>query len=338
MRVVKIFLSLIIVTIFGFLLGQPTRAATSTVLINEFAAVTSGTSVDPDWVELYNDSNSIVSLEGWLLRDLTETNKVSLTGCISPNSFRKFNFYTNRLDNGGDLIRLFDQNGSLVDSIEYFSEDIPKHEKGGSTGRISDGNNSWEVFANPTPTNSICATITGGTTSPSLKVSLSEVYPNPEKGGGEWVEIYNPGSTKLDLTNWKLTDAANHVKALSGEVGQKSYKVFNYPSGWLNNNGETLNLLDSAGKLVEKYSFGPSEKGFAWAKDTTGIWRLTITPTPGSANKITGTNSTTAANASSGKESAGFASTGIEPTLDFLADTFQSDSPSDFSNSNSEGK
>ena len=86
---------------FFYLPAQTATAQAGSIKINEFAAVTDGNSANPDWVELYNDSNSIVSLEGWLLRDLTETNKVSLTGCISPNSFRKFNFYRTRLGRCG---------------------------------------------------------------------------------------------------------------------------------------------------------------------------------------------------------------------------------------------
>ena len=133
-KLIGFIITVVIISLF-YLPAQTATAQAGPIKINEFAAVTNGNGANPDWVELYNDSNSIVSLEGWMLRDLTETNKVSLTGCISPNSFRKFNFYTNRLDNGGDLIRLFDQKGSLIDSVEYFSENIPKHEKGGSTGR-----------------------------------------------------------------------------------------------------------------------------------------------------------------------------------------------------------
>ena len=141
----------------------------------------------------------------------------------------------------------------------------------------------------------------------------------------------------MDLTGWQLVDSADHFKQLSGPISPKSYRVFNYTSGWLNNSGDAAAILDPSGKGVEKYSFGPSERGFAWAKDATSAWRLTITPTPGSVNKITGSTSATA-NTSTGKESTGFASTGIEPTLDFLTDTFQSDAPSNFSDSSSAGK
>ena len=54
--------------------------SSGTVVINEFAAVTAGTTADPDWVELYNTTNNPVDLNGWVLRDSTETNKVNLSG------------------------------------------------------------------------------------------------------------------------------------------------------------------------------------------------------------------------------------------------------------------
>src|SRR3990167_5132650 len=269
MRVVKIFLILIAVTIFGLLTGSPTRAATSTVLINEFAAVTSGTSVDPDWVELYNDLISPVSLDGWTIKDSTETNKVTLAGCIASKGFRKFDF-SNRLNNSGDQIRLFDQSAAMVDSVTYFSEDVPAHQKGGSTHQDPSGSNLWKVLITPTPTDTACPTNPSPAISPNvgyLKVSLSEIFPNPEKDASEWVEIYNPNSAAVDLAGWQLVDSAAHFKQLSGSISPKSYRVFNYTSGWLNNSGDAAAILDPSGKGVEKYSFGPSERGFAWAKD-----------------------------------------------------------------------
>ncbi|OGY25164.1 MAG: hypothetical protein A2Z11_00055 [Candidatus Woykebacteria bacterium RBG_16_43_9] len=161
--------------------------------------------------------------------------------------------------------------------------------------------------------------------------TLSEIFPNPTKGGKEWVELYNPNSSTVDLTGWKLVDAANHSKTLSGSVAAKSYKVFEYSSGWLNNGGDILSLVNPSGKLAEKYSFGSSERGEAFAKDATGKWRTTTTPTPGKPNKITGaggfvgsSNSETAQNTTGT-----LSSTGLDPTADYLGDTFQFSDPNE---------
>jgi hypothetical protein len=300
-------------------------AQTSSVKINEFAAVTEGSN---DWVELYNESGSKISLSSWTLKDSTETNKVTLSGCVSSRGFRKFTFL-NRLNNGGDKIRLFDKNNNLIDSLTYFSEKIPTHEKGQSTGRDPDGSDNWKVLSTPTPKNTICKT--SSTSSQSYpKISLSEIFANPEKGGREWVEIFNPNNSKVALTSWQLVDAANHKKGLSGSVAGKSYKVFYYSSGWLNNSGDELKLLNPTGKQVEKYSFGDSEKGASFAKDASGKWRATTTPTPGKTNKITGGSSSQSlgSTSSDGGSASALGSTGLDPTLDYLSDAFTFDGSS----------
>ncbi|OGY26281.1 MAG: hypothetical protein A2Z24_02070 [Candidatus Woykebacteria bacterium RBG_16_44_10] len=325
---------------FLYLSSQPVLAQTDSIKINEFAAVTDGNSTDPDWVELYNLSNNQIGLEGGSLKDST-TNETKLSGCIGSLSFRKFNIsYYNRLNNSGDQIRLFDAGGNLVDAITYFSEQIPSHINGSSTSRNPDGSGNWQVLVSPTPTNSACTSTTDTAINSSLKVSLSEVYPNPEKGSDEWVEIHNPNSSSVNLEGWFFSDSANHKKSLSGSLSPKSYKFFSFSSGWLNNSGDTLNLLDSAGKLVEKYSFGSMDKGLSLAKDATNKWRFTSTPTPGKPNIITGetTSSSPGGLGTDQDEADTFSSTGLDPTFDYLGETFTFSNPDEASISTTKGK
>src|SRR3990167_3813363 len=118
------------------------------IAINEFYALGSGD--DPDWVELYNTTDSKADIEGWEIKDNTDSNKIALNGYVCPKSFRKFTF-SNRLNNGGDKIRLFDFAGQLKEEIEYFSETVPSHARGQSTGRNPDGQSTWTVFTSPSP-------------------------------------------------------------------------------------------------------------------------------------------------------------------------------------------
>jgi hypothetical protein len=143
-------------TFFLFLIGlaflvpevSPVDAQASSIKINEFAAVTDGSN---DWVELFNEGSSRISLEGWELKDSLESSPKELSGCIAPGGFRKINF-SNRLNNGGDEIRLFDKNNSLIDSLKYFSDKVPVHEKGGSTGRNPEDSENWSAFTTSTKT------------------------------------------------------------------------------------------------------------------------------------------------------------------------------------------
>ncbi len=109
---------------------------------------------NPDWVELYNTSNEKINIEGWVIRDSTDSNKIDLNGNICPKSFRKFDF-SNKLNKDGDKIRLLDSAGATnsVNEINYFSDQIPSHVEGQSTGRQPDGSDTWSMFTSPTPTN-----------------------------------------------------------------------------------------------------------------------------------------------------------------------------------------
>ncbi len=172
----KTFLSLFTVILITIFLSFSKGAFAQEVLINEFAAVTELA----DWVELYNSTEIPVDLSGWLLRDNTETNKVELNGLICPKSFRKFDF-SNRLNDGGDTIRLFSSDNNLQDTVPYFSDLIPKHEEGESTGRSPDGGSDWLFFKQPTPNDFECQILMptpNSTPTPSPKPPTPTVKPN----------------------------------------------------------------------------------------------------------------------------------------------------------------
>jgi len=144
----KIFCLLLLI-ISSFL---PEKAfASSGIKINEFYALGSS-SANPDWVEIYNSSNIEIGLEGWQIRDLTTSNKISLNGYICANNFRKFDF-SNKLNKGGDKIKLINSSSAIVDEIDYFSTDIPTHEEGQSTSRNPNGGDIWVLSTVPTPNN-----------------------------------------------------------------------------------------------------------------------------------------------------------------------------------------
>jgi hypothetical protein len=168
--------------VFTFLLLFFPKSASADydVVINEFYALGSSTQ-DPDWVEIYNKSNDSICLDGWVIRDNTDSNKIVLDDYICPKSFRKFNF-SNRLNNSGDEIRLFDSEflSNPIDQLTYFSPTIPSHSQNQSTGRTTDGGTSWFLITQPTPVDDNSCTptptptptpITNSTSTPTPKVS-----------------------------------------------------------------------------------------------------------------------------------------------------------------------
>lgn len=313
---VLVLIAFFITILFNPHLIESSFAANNTVVLNEIhPQPTAGA----DWIELYNQSSSEIDIGGWKLLDTaTTTMKTMPAGTkIAPEGFLVVEV-SSRLNNGGDTIKLIDQTGIELDSFKYTSSSEDK-----SFFRIPDGSGAWFDNQNPTKGASNGAEAPKATKPTYPKISLSEIFPNPEKGGQEWVEVYNPNTKTVDLTGWKFVDAANHRKTLSGIIATKSYKVFNYSSGWLNNTGDSVALFDPTGKQIEKVSFGSLDKKVSFAKDGSGAWRLTTIPTPGSANKISGGSIDIASNTPNEAESgSALASTGVEPILDYLTDTF----------------
>lgn len=119
---------------------------------------------------------------------------------------------------------------------------------------------------------------------------LSEFLPNPQEGN-EWVEIFNPtSSAALDISGYKIDDIEGGSSPFTipqgTTIGPQNYLYFSFSSR-LNNDGDSVRLIDTSGKVLEEYSYGQSSKGISFAKDTQGAWQETTTPTPGAANIIT---------------------------------------------------
>ena len=109
------------------------------VVINEIN-YNSLDSFDPDdWVEIYNSSSEAIDLGSWLLKDENDDHifTIPLNTFLLPNQYLVFCTDTIKftalfpdvnpyygdlgfgLGGGGDIVRLFDYNGLLVDIVEY---------------------------------------------------------------------------------------------------------------------------------------------------------------------------------------------------------------------------
>jgi hypothetical protein len=117
--------------------------------VNEFSS-----SGSTDWVEIYNDSNTDVSLSDYRLRDSSVTNKLDLTGSIQAKGFAVFD-WSDRLNNGGDAIRLLKKSdeSQIEDTIIYGSNDgsvIAAPAAGQYGARKTDGGSEFAVFSSDT--------------------------------------------------------------------------------------------------------------------------------------------------------------------------------------------
>ena len=135
----------------------------STILINELLAINETVNTDEtetyeDWIEIYYNIPSMISLEGYFLTDdLSEPDKwvfpnIQISGeghllIWADDDVEDGSLHTNfKLSANGESVALFDPMLNLIDYIDFGeqSDDI-------SYGRLIDGDNQWVFFDEPTP-------------------------------------------------------------------------------------------------------------------------------------------------------------------------------------------
>ena len=109
------------------------------LVINEINYHSSDSYDSDDWIEIYNNSNNTVNMDSWVLKDENDEHIFIIAAHteILPGQYLVFcsdtlkfaalfpdieSYYGNLgfgLGKGGDIVRLFDSNGLLVDMVEY---------------------------------------------------------------------------------------------------------------------------------------------------------------------------------------------------------------------------
>lgn len=86
------------------------------VVINELYPAPNKT--EKEWIELKNNTNSSVDLNGWVLK-VGSGSKIKLKGMLYFYNMLTFDFPKGALKNSGDYIRLLDPTGKIIDSLVY---------------------------------------------------------------------------------------------------------------------------------------------------------------------------------------------------------------------------
>ncbi|MBI4133438.1 lamin tail domain-containing protein [Candidatus Uhrbacteria bacterium] len=296
---------------------SPRGVRAGDLAINEFV---SNPAAGDEWVEIKNISTDTITLGGMTIRD-GGSRAINLDGEIAPASYRSFSFSSATLNNSGDAVELLGPDGSVLDTVRYGDWDgganLGAPEKGESLARFPDGTGVFELTMSPTPaapnvlvlppaappsaapnspqsittsTETRTAELTAElppTRYTSGTLLISELYPFPYKGEVEWVEIENPGSRPISLAGWTIADARGTATPLAGELAPRARTAIESPRGHLNNDGDTVTLLDPTGTTIDEVAYSDEvTRGEAWARSK-DAWSRTVTPTPGVANMIT---------------------------------------------------
>ena len=222
-----------------------------------------------EWIELYNNTDFSLALEGWVLKAIDEAPEINLTGIIPKNGFYLLErtddnsvpeipadlVYKGILNNNGENLELYDNSGNLIDSVDcadgWFAGDNQTKQtmERTSTGKWQ---NSQKPGGTPKAENSIVEVKlqqrelveaeprppsqeeTESVTFPS-GIIVNEILPSPEgpDAENEWIEIFNQNNFEIDLSNWQITDVMGSTKTYTFPKGtlinSKGYLAISRP-------------------------------------------------------------------------------------------------------------
>lgn len=111
-------------------IGNPAQPP-GIVIINEIAWMGTKASPEDEWIELLNNTDSDIDLDGWVLAAKDNQPGLVLSGIIPANGFYLLErgddktisdisadlLYSGRLDDGGEYFQLYDEEGTLMDEV-----------------------------------------------------------------------------------------------------------------------------------------------------------------------------------------------------------------------------
>jgi len=101
----------------------------------------------------------------------------------------------------------------------------------------------------------------------SMDLEISALYPNPNSGEEEWIELSNLGTNPIDLSLYTLEDSTANPWTLSGTLEETlTIRGFSFQ---LNNSNETITLKTLEGEVVDIFTYTTSSKGEILTANTT---------------------------------------------------------------------
>lgn len=132
-------------------------------------------------------------------------------------------------------------------------------------------------------------------------IIINEVLPSPSTGNDEWVELENMTSSAISLAGLTLVDASGKITDLAGSISANGYAVIANPNGNLNNDAETVTLMNGS-TILDSVSYGtdanPAPKKDYALTLLNGSW-VSQQSSPAASNIIVTSSSTTTIAASS---------------------------------------
>ncbi len=287
------------------------------VMTSNKTALTTSDGDSPDWIELMNTSSSEVNITGWALVDKTsrstyfvfpeyklapgETVIVFASGYLQQEVGSDFHAPF-RLSSAGDTLMLSDENGTVIESIN-----IPALGANQSYAHMDSG---WTVTSEYTPalanTTLNYAALISTQPVASSDLHITEVMASnasyPAKDGGlyDWIEIYNSGSSAINLQGYSLSDnidkpAQWKFPAVTIQPGEylivyASGLDSTTSSGELHTNfglraeSESVLLYNDKGQVLDYIEYDNLKTDQSMQRRSDGSYAVSTSPTPAQSN------------------------------------------------------
>jgi|GEM_PF-139150 len=219
---------------------------TPTVRINE---IESNGGTPGDWIELYNAGTINAELGGWTFRDNDDThNHVIPAGTtLAPGAYllleeAAFGFGLGAADSA----RLYNAAGVVVDTYGWTAHASTSY------GRCANGVGSFGTNA------SVTKGAANDCSAPLPAIKINEVESN---GGtpGDWVELYNAGTTAVDISDWIFKDnddSRTSAVPAGTTIAPDGYYVLEEAGfGFGLGAADSARIYTATGLLVDAYSW-----------------------------------------------------------------------------------
>jgi len=288
--------------------GSPEAAA---ITVSEVNYHSDSTHNSGDWLEVYNYGKNTLDISDWHLTDSNPAHDYTFpTGTIVPANGRLVvaedtvlfnNVYPGThcygplgfgLNNKQETVSLLDIQRTVIAKFTYH-DSIPWLQAADGLGRTLELRSGVTNLNDPASWFAGCM---GGSPGQPYQacnddVVFSEINYNSDltSDAGDWVELYNPGTSAINVSGWKFSDSENlHMFAIpqgivinAGEYlvlyGEKLKFESLYPSVTntcgpfnfgLSGSGEAIRLFDNTGKLRFSVVY---DDDIPWPKDADGF-------------------------------------------------------------------
>ena len=291
----KMIKNYIISLCFIFLAVGLVKAQEATIFINEIAWMGTDISSTNEWIELYNNTNNNIALEGWTLKSKDGQPEINLSGTILAHDYFLLErtddntvaqkiasqIYVGSLSNAGEYLELIDSSNNLVDFIDMSASWLYGDNDTKQTMERVDGN-SWQTSlgggGSPAEKNSTQEELENTDVVVDTEneeeinyiseidyryadILINEIVSDPADGDTEWIELFNNTNEDIDLDSWYIKEGSDAKTILNGMLKANNYFVIESPKGNLNNSGDEVLLFSFNDRLINDLVYGEWNDG-----------------------------------------------------------------------------